>query len=86
MAEKTTTEKTPKTVPAALRKSQVSPSFLPSEIAHISEATFAKRQRKLTDVARAAILAYIADVPKTDEVLELEAAEAAAQAELDAQA
>lgn len=84
MAEKTVAEKAPKQTPAALRKSQVSPSFLPSEIEHISEATFAKRQRKLTDVARAAILEYIADVPKTQKVLDLEAAEAEAQAQLDA--
>lgn len=74
------TDKTPKTeTPAALRKRQIAPAFLPSELAHIREARFVKRQDNDTTLARAAVLAFIADVPKTDEVVALEAEEAAAR-------
>ncbi|URG18049.1 hypothetical protein CF_4 [Curtobacterium phage Ayka] len=76
MAEKTA--KTP--VPAELKRSQVAPAFLPSQLAHIREARFVKRADSNTSLAYDAVLAYIKDVPKTDEVLELEAAEAAALA------
>lgn len=70
---------TEKTVPAALKKSQVAPSFLPSELEHIREARFEKREDSTTSLARTAVLAFIKDVPKTDRVLELEALEAEAR-------
>lgn len=45
---------------------QLSAYFEPAEVAHIEEAGFVKRHRKDSDLIRAAVLAYIADVPLPD--------------------
>ena len=45
---------------------QIAASFTQEEVAHITEAQFVKRQLKATDLVRAAVLAYIADVPKPE--------------------
>lgn len=41
---------------------QIAASFTPDEVARITEAQFVKRHLKATDLVRAAVLAYIADV------------------------
>lgn len=45
---------------------QISPWFTNDELAHIQEAQFVKRQLKVTDLVRAAVLEYIKDVPKPE--------------------